>query len=160
MNYYGELPSYCKGLRKCPVDGLEKSKMMVFLTANANTKCTACLLVCLSKSQFAIIAGKVHNISNMKSPPLKTNQPTNKQNSYILPEMSPIQKLPATEHTAANLTLKAGSREWLGGQSLPTLPVLSGRLLCLLAFSPGVMEREPSLRVRRREFKVQLHYLD
>lgn len=67
-------------------------------------------LVCLSKSQFAIIVGKVHDISNMKSPPLK-NQPTNQQNSYILPEKSPIQKLPATEHTAANLTLKAGSRE-------------------------------------------------
>lgn len=113
MNYYGELPSYCKGLRKCPVDGLEKSKMMVFLTANANTKCTACLLVCLSKSQFAIIAGKVHNISNMKSPPLK-NQPTNQQTK----QLHSSRNVTHTEATGNwTYSSKPNSQGWLQGMT-------------------------------------------
>lgn len=38
MNYYGELPSYCKGLRKCPVDGLENIKDDVFFNSQCKHK--------------------------------------------------------------------------------------------------------------------------
>lgn len=48
MGYYGELPSYCKGLEKSPVGGLKNViKMMIFWTGNANTNVQ---FVCLSKS--------------------------------------------------------------------------------------------------------------
>lgn len=54
MGYYGEPPSYCKGLEKSPLGGLKnviKDDFLFFLTANTNTKYTACLFI------------KVHNLA-------------------------------------------------------------------------------------------------
>lgn len=67
MDYYGALPSYFKGLEKCPVGGLKnvtEDDGFFFLTANAKEKCTACLFI------------KVHNVSNRKSLALKKQTKT------------------------------------------------------------------------------------
>lgn len=70
MDYYGELPSYCKGLEKGPVDGLKMlSKMMGFFKSQCKHKIHSFSVY--QSPQFGTRTGKVHNVSKVKSLALK-----------------------------------------------------------------------------------------